>query len=105
MCEFCAKTEVTVEKLADEEESSCEWISEESGPGACDEPAVFAVSEWYSPSCGTKEAREKTRTVRRYGKDSGAQADALKPLHAAWCRDLLRAMLFNFFNRKRESHE
>ena len=47
MCEFCAKTEVTVEKLADEEESSCEWISEESGPGACDEPAVFAVSEWY----------------------------------------------------------
>jgi hypothetical protein len=47
MCEFCAKTEVTVEKLADEEESSCEWISEEFGPGACDEPAVFAVSEWY----------------------------------------------------------
>ena len=47
MCEFCAKAEVTVEKLAENEESSCEWISEELGPGACDEPAAYAVSEWY----------------------------------------------------------
>jgi hypothetical protein len=47
MCEFCAKTDVTVEKLAEDEESACEWISEELGPGACDETAVYAVSEWY----------------------------------------------------------
>jgi hypothetical protein len=47
MCEFCAKTEVTVEKLADAEESPCEWISEELGPDACAEPAVYSVSEWY----------------------------------------------------------
>ena len=47
MCEFCNKTEVTVEKLAEDEESLCEWISEESGPGACDEPALYSVSEWY----------------------------------------------------------
>ena len=47
MCEFCTKTEVTVEKLAEDEESACEWISEELGPGACDEPALYSVSEWY----------------------------------------------------------
>ena len=47
MCEFCNKTEVTVEKLAEDEESLCEWISEESGPGACAEPALYSVSEWY----------------------------------------------------------
>ncbi len=25
----------------------CEWISEEEGPGACDQQAAYAVSEWY----------------------------------------------------------
>jgi hypothetical protein len=47
MCEFCSKTEVTIEKLAAEEQSPCEWISEEEGPGACDQQAAYAVSEWY----------------------------------------------------------
>lgn len=47
MCEFCAKTEVTVEKLAEDDDSPCEWISEELGPGACDESAAYSVSEWY----------------------------------------------------------
>src|ERR687896_51033 len=46
MCEYCNKTEVTVAKLDSNEESPCEWISEE-GPVSCDKSAVFAVSEWY----------------------------------------------------------
>jgi hypothetical protein len=47
MCEYCNKTEVTVAKLDFNEESPCEWISEEKDPGSCDKSAVFAVSEWY----------------------------------------------------------
>jgi hypothetical protein len=47
MCEFCKKSEVTVERLDADESSPCEWISEELGPGACDEPAVYAVSDWF----------------------------------------------------------
>ena len=35
MCEYCSKTETTVEKLAADEIILCEWISEEKGPGAC----------------------------------------------------------------------
>ena len=46
MCEFCSKTETTVEKLATDEIFPCEWISEEFGPGACAEQAVYAVSDW-----------------------------------------------------------
>jgi hypothetical protein len=47
MCEFCGKTEVTIEKLESDEQYPCEWISEEFGPGACAELAVYSVSEWY----------------------------------------------------------
>ncbi len=47
MCEYCNKTKVTVAKLDSDEESPCEWFSEEEGPGCCDKPAVFSVSEWY----------------------------------------------------------
>jgi hypothetical protein len=47
MCEYCNKTETTVERLATDEIFPCEWISEESGPGACAEQAVYSVSDWY----------------------------------------------------------
>jgi hypothetical protein len=47
MCEFCNETQVTIEKLNSDEQSPCEWISEEFGPGACDELALYSVSEWY----------------------------------------------------------
>ena len=47
MCEFCSKSEVTVEKLTTDELYPCEWISEEFGPGACAEPAVYSVSTWF----------------------------------------------------------
>ena len=47
MCEYCSKTETTVEKLATDEIFPCEWISEEFGPGACAEQAVYAVSDWF----------------------------------------------------------
>ena len=47
MCEYCDKTEVSVTELEDDEEIECEWVSEEHGPGVCDNPAVFAVSTWY----------------------------------------------------------
>jgi hypothetical protein len=47
MCEFCKQSEVTVEKLDPDEQHSCEWISEELGPGACAEQAAFAVSDWF----------------------------------------------------------
>jgi hypothetical protein len=47
MCEFCDKTETTVERLAPDEQSPCEWISEELGPGACAEQAVYSVSDWF----------------------------------------------------------
>jgi hypothetical protein len=62
MCEFCSKTEVTIEKLAAEEQSPCEWISEEEGPGACDQQAAYAVSEWYVEdhyATFTKRTRKK----------------------------------------------
>ena len=47
MCEYCNETETTVERLATGELYPCEWISEEFGPGACAEQAVYSVSEWY----------------------------------------------------------
>jgi hypothetical protein len=47
VCEYCNKTDVVVEKLDSDEQFPCEWISEEEGPGACDQQAVYAVSEWY----------------------------------------------------------
>lgn len=47
MCEYCNKTEITVAKLDSDAESQCEWFSEEEGPGCCDKPAVYSVSEWY----------------------------------------------------------
>jgi hypothetical protein len=47
MCEYCSKTETTVEKLATDEISPCEWISEEFGPGACAEQAAYSVSDWF----------------------------------------------------------
>jgi hypothetical protein len=47
MCEYCSKTETTIEKLATDEIFPCEWISEESGPGACAEQAVYSVSDWF----------------------------------------------------------
>jgi hypothetical protein len=47
MCEFCTQSEVTAEKLDADEQHSCEWISEELGPGACHKPAAYAVSDWF----------------------------------------------------------
>jgi hypothetical protein len=47
MCEFCSKSETTIEKLDSDEEFPCEYISEEAGPGACGEPAVCSVSLWF----------------------------------------------------------
>lgn len=47
MCEYCSKSETTVEKLNSDEQVPCEWISEESGPGACEEQAVYSVSDWF----------------------------------------------------------
>ena len=47
MCEYCHKTEVVVEKLDSDDRFPCEWVSEEEGPGACDQQAAYAVSEWY----------------------------------------------------------
>jgi hypothetical protein len=46
MCEYCSKSEITVERLAADEIFPCEWISEESGPGACAERATYSVSDW-----------------------------------------------------------
>jgi hypothetical protein len=62
MCEYCNKTQITVAKLVPDEESECEWVSEEEGPGSCDKPAVYSVSEWYVEDhlCDVhKEATEK----------------------------------------------
>jgi hypothetical protein len=47
MCEYCNKTDITVTELDSDEESPCEWFTEEDGPGCCDKPAVYSVSEWY----------------------------------------------------------
>ena len=47
VCEHCNKTEVTVAKLDSDEESQCEWFSEEEAPGSCHNPALYSVSEWY----------------------------------------------------------
>lgn len=48
MCKYCDLSETKIEKLDDdEEESPCEWVSEESGPGVCDEPAAYVVSDWF----------------------------------------------------------
>jgi len=47
MCEYCSKTEETVEKLDADQQYPCEWISEEAGPGACAELAVYSMSQWY----------------------------------------------------------
>ena len=47
MCEYCSKTETTVERLATDKQFTCEWISEEFGPGACAEQAVYSVSDWF----------------------------------------------------------
>jgi hypothetical protein len=47
MCEYCSKTEVVVEKLDSDDRLPCQWVFEEEGPGACDQEAVYAVSEWY----------------------------------------------------------
>jgi hypothetical protein len=62
MCEFCGKTEVTIQKLDGEEQYRCEWISEEEDLGTCDQQAAYAVSEWYVEDhlCdGHKENTEK----------------------------------------------
>jgi hypothetical protein len=47
MCEYCSKTETTVERLTTDEVLPCEWISEEFGPGACAELAVYSVADWF----------------------------------------------------------
>ena len=62
MCEYCSKSETTVEKLTSEEQFPCEWISEEFGPGACAEVAAYSVSDWFVEDhlCEThKRATEK----------------------------------------------
>jgi len=47
MCEHCDKNEVSVERLDADDQYPCEWISEETGPGACAELAAYTVSAWY----------------------------------------------------------
>jgi hypothetical protein len=47
MCEFCEKSETTLEKLDSDEDYPCEWFTEEAGPGACSERSVYAVSAWF----------------------------------------------------------
>ena len=47
MCEFCAKSEMTVEKLDTDEDEPCGWFSEESHPGTCANSAVYAVTDWF----------------------------------------------------------
>src|SRR5437773_9451087 len=47
MCEDCSKNDVTVTKLDDDEESDCEWFSEEESPGSCHKAAAYSVSAWY----------------------------------------------------------
>lgn len=47
MCEYCSQSEITVEPLAADETFPCEWFTEESGPGACAEKAVYTVSDWF----------------------------------------------------------
>ncbi len=62
MCEYCSKSEITIEKLDSDEQVRCEWISEELGPGACEEEAVYSVSDWFVEDhlCEThKRATEK----------------------------------------------
>lgn len=62
MCEYCSKSETTIEKLDSDEELPCDYFSEEDEPGACDEPAVYAVSLWFVDDhlCEThKRATEK----------------------------------------------
>ena len=63
MCEYCSESEITVEKLPpSDEELPCEWISEEFGPGACEESATYSVSDWFVEDhlCEThKRATEK----------------------------------------------
>ncbi|MBI4526664.1 MAG: hypothetical protein HY695_22930 [Deltaproteobacteria bacterium] len=46
MCEYCNQTSVTVERMDPDEESVCEWISDD-GLESCDRPAVYSVLEWY----------------------------------------------------------
>jgi hypothetical protein len=47
MCEHCDQNEMSVERLDADEQNPCEWISEEAGPGACVELALYSVSCWY----------------------------------------------------------
>jgi len=47
MCEYCSRTDVTVTKLDDDEESACEWLSEEESRGSCHKAAAYSVSAWY----------------------------------------------------------
>lgn len=47
MCKYCDLSETKIENLDDDEESDCEWISEEFGPGVCNEPAAYVVSDWF----------------------------------------------------------
>lgn len=46
MCEYCSETTVTVERVDPDEESVCEWTSEE-GFESCVKPAVYSVCEWF----------------------------------------------------------
>jgi hypothetical protein len=64
MCEYCSKRGLTVEKLAGDEQLPCEWISEESCPGACLEHAAYSVSNGFVEQhlCEThKRSTEKER--------------------------------------------
>lgn len=47
MCEYCDKTEVSIEPLDADKQEPCEWIDEDAAPGACSALALYAVSTWY----------------------------------------------------------
>ena len=61
MCEFCKESEITVESLDSEESFPCEWISEEFGPGACEERAVYTVSDWFVEDHCAKLTRSRLK--------------------------------------------
>jgi hypothetical protein len=72
MCEYCSKTEVVVEKLDSDDRLPCEWIFEEEGPGACDQEAVYAVSELYVEDHLCDLHKENTsRPLQRTGNRAG----------------------------------
>jgi hypothetical protein len=67
VCEYCRQSKTTVEKLTDDEEFPCEWFTEEGGPGACAEPAEYAVSDWFVDEHLCETHKRKTKELMEEG--------------------------------------